>query len=139
MTDWVRDALVAANGGKPLRFSSNKAQPSHCERCGLVILAGWDHPVSMAAFRRLDPSPLTPAQEAACWLVLGKPTFELYGRPGGWRIGGLRTRPGQPSRAGLPAGPVVPLHDCTPPPTRALLRLTAPRPTVLSPTSPPPF
>lgn len=123
----LRASLVAANAGAPLRYSSNKAIPSNCKHCGAVTLAGWDHPITMAAFRVVDPTPITTATEAACWLHLDRYTIEVNGWPGGWRFGTLRTHPKVATIFGGPhiKGHVLPEHKCGQLLTTELLQLTS--------------
>lgn len=108
----LRAALIAANAGRPLHYSGDRAIPTHCTHCGAVTLAGWDHP-RVARFRTVDPTPLTPTLEAACWLTLERYTVELTGTPGYWRFGAYRTTPGFITlHLSNPRGPVVPEHKC---------------------------
>lgn len=122
----LRLALEEANGA-PLRYAPGRAIPTTCQ-CGARILAGWDDRV-LAGWATLDPVNLTPTQEAACWLHLATPTWEIFGHPGAWRFGRIRTAPWMKTiLTPKPIGRVVPAHKCgTPPPSRDQIPLRPPR------------
>lgn len=111
----TRRALETANGA-PLRYAPGRAIPSTCRHCGRTVLAGWDD-TTMAVWTILDPVALTPTQEAACWLHLNTPTWEVFGHPGAYRFGRTRTAPWMHTiHTPTPIGKVMPVHKCTPPP-----------------------
>lgn len=102
--------------GAPLRYAPGRAIPTQCPHCGATTLAGWDD-TSLAAWTTLDPINLTPTQEAACWLHLNIPTWEMFGQPGAFRFGRMRTAPWMKRiSTPTPKGPILPTHTCKPPP-----------------------
>lgn len=84
---------IETRTGLPLDLSSGHAKPAHCTRCGVAVLAGYDHHRT-AHLAITDPRPATPQQEAAAWQVLHLATYQLHGRPGRYELW-PRTFPGQ--------------------------------------------
>ena len=120
------------------RHSSNLANSEHCARCGRAVISGYAEDGGFLNI--LDPYTLTPEQEMACYLLLGKYTIELSGYPGAWRISRLRSYPGEKwvITTGPASGPILPEHRCgTPPPSATALEFRAAK--TARPDGPPPF
>lgn len=114
---YIQAALEAANGA-PLRYAPGRAIPTPCPHCGAPTLAGWDDTVC-ASWATLDTVTLTPTQEAACWAHLATTTREIFGTPGHYRFGRIRTAPWMTViNMPTPKGLILPDHKCgTPPPS----------------------
>lgn len=105
-----------------------RAVPRHCRACGLLLLAGYDAPL-IAGLAVVDPYRLTSQMEAAA-VLLGRPTWRLWGAPGRLELTG-RFYPGVlPLGRHPPAEEVVVVaaHRCgTPPLSSVPLPVRAPR------------
>lgn len=81
MPDWlfaklVKDGTITPGG------ITRKAKPRRCQ-CGVLLLAGLDHPTTCARECRVDPVALNPLGEALA-RVEGRYTVSLNSEGGAW-------------------------------------------------------
>ncbi len=122
---WVH-AYTTTSGLPDPRLVGTFAKPRRCTGCRAWVLAGYDSPL-IAALAICDPHPLTPALEAAA-VILGRPTWRLWGHPGAYQLTQRTPTRMRLVRAPADACVVLASHQCGRPPlSRAPLTVTAAR------------
>lgn len=103
--DWLKQLLEAKSGG------FRAARWGRCPGCDQLTLHGMDADLC-AGMATVDPTPLSPHQEHACFIT-GRPTYSLKARGTGYELNDRRgaylygTRP--PDQRGKT---IVPAHQC---------------------------
>jgi hypothetical protein len=105
MGDWMKQLLETKTGG----FRAARWQ--RCPTCDQLTLHGMDADVC-AGMATADPTPLSPQQELACFIV-GRPTYTLKPREKGYELSDRRCDylwgPRPPDHR---SKTVIPAHKC---------------------------